>query len=297
MLTKFISDISKYTFYSIVVLKDGVKVAEYHREKEIRRNQFSATKCLMGTAIGIAVGEGRMSLDDKVLDYFPNDIGNIEGEQLECLRLMTVRDTLAMTAGYTEPGLLFDRTPYRDKDWVQICLNSPLSLEARGKFFYTNCTSHLAAVILEKVAGMNMVDYLMPRIFEPLGIERPDWEYSPQGNAFGGSGAMLTTNELSRFGQLYLQNGIYNGKRLIPEQWIKEATVKQVATRSRQAEKNYGYGYTFWLGREGSYRATGKCGQNCMIIPNRNVVVAYNADDRRTEEMMTLVWDDVISNL
>ncbi len=128
-----------------------------------------------------------------------------------------------------------------------------------------------------------MVSYLTPRLFAPLGIQRPTWETDPLGCNFGAGGLFLTVSELTRVGQLLLQEGRWNGKQLIPAAYVQAASAKQVENGAE------GYGYLFWRGKDNSYRADGKYGQFAVIFPEEGVVLGANAESRAQGELLDLL--------
>jgi CubicO group peptidase (beta-lactamase class C family) len=136
----------------------------------------------------------------------------------------------------------------------------------------------------------------MPRLFEPLGIAKPEWGTSAEGNSFGGFGLKLCTEDIAKFGQLYLQKGKWNGKQLIPESWIAEATSKQVPNEQESHSKigidwQQGYGFQFWRCTHNAFRGDGAGGQLCVVIPDKDAVVAITADTGNFQGEMNAIWD------
>lgn len=136
----------------------------------------------------------------------------------------------------------------------------------------------------------------MPRLFEPLDIIRPTWETDPQGLTFGAGGLMLNVSDIAKFGQLYLQEGTWNGKQLIPKQWVYEATKKQVDTYGKK-DSGEGYGYLFWRGQYDSFRADGKYGQYSIVLKDKNAVIAVNAECREQQKILDCIWDKLYNLL
>ncbi|MBZ9637327.1 serine hydrolase domain-containing protein [Clostridium sp. FP1] len=294
MIGKFLENSKHLYIHGIVVLQNGEKIAEHHWTENIRRNQHSVTKSFTSTAVGIAIDEGLLTLDDKVIDFFPSNLPiNSSKLQVKYLNKLTIKDLLMMAAGYEEGKLMEDRKTLHDPDWVKFSLSAPLISAAKEKFRYTNCTAYLAGVIVEKVTGCSLIDYLMPRLFEPLGIQRPGYELCPLGHVFGSSGLMLTVNELSKFGQLYLQKGVYNGNQLISKEWVEQATKKQIDTYKSFLDGSMGYGYFFWRGCNNSYRASGRLGQDCIVLEDKNAVIAINANEENSQEIRDCIWDNI----
>lgn len=289
MLTEFKSEVIKNRFniYGIVVIKDGIKIAEHHFIPEERRELYSVTKSFTSTAVGIAIAEGYFSLDDSILKFFKEDIPkNVPQSHLDNLEKVTVKRLLTMSI----KDYPFVRL--HNNNWLQYILSIPLPNVDQYVFEYSNLSSYLAGVIVEKTTKKNMMDYLEPRLFSPLGIKNVNCEYSPEGYFYGATGMKLTINELSRFGQLYLQQGCYQGKQLLKKEWVADATKKQIDNREG------GYGYYFWRYKENSYRASGMKGQVCIVIPEKNAVIAVMSDLKNdSEEMRQCIWNTIYPKL
>lgn len=289
MLTEFIDDSIRkgLNIYGIVVIKDGLKIAEHHFIPEERRELYSVTKSFTSTGVGIAIEEGYFSLNDSILKFFEEDLPkDITQEHKDNLCKITMERLLTMSIkDYTYVRLDGD-------NWLQHILSIPLPNIDKNVFEYSNLSSYLAGVIVEKTTKMNMIDFLNPRLLEPLGIKNMKCEYSPEGYFYGATGMKLTINELSRFGQLYLQEGYYKDKQLISKQWVSSATKKQIETREG------GYGYYFWRHQTNSYRASGMKGQACIVIPEKNTVIAVMSDlEGNTEEMRQCIWETIYPKL
>ena len=288
-LREFIAAVEPLRLTDLIVAKHGQRVGEYHREEEIRRNQYSASKSFTSTAVGIAVREGLFALDDLVCEHFEQELPASPPHEL--LRL-TVRDLLTMCLGQDAAYLMAaDRFKIGVDDWVRYSLSRPFVQEPGTQFRYTNVGPYLAGILLQRRAGCNLVDYLMPRLFQPVGIQRPTWEVDPQGFTFGAGGLFLATSEILRFGQLYLQEGCWNGKQLVPREWVREASKLQVQTGSGDGLNGFGYGYLFWRGPHDSYRADGKYGQYVYVLNKEQAVIAVNSESDDAGKIQDAVWE------
>lgn len=247
----------------------------------------SLSKSFTSTAVGLAVADGKLSVDDPVLKFFPEDA---PAEPSKNLQAMRVRDLLTMSAGHqTEPKF----TP--DMPWVKTFLSHPVEHKPGAHFLYDTPGSHMLSAIVRKVTGETVLEYLKPRLFEPLGIENPEWGASPQGNTFGGWGLMIHTEDIAKFGQLYLQKGKWNGKQLVPAAWVEQATAKQVSNGSDPTKDwDQGYGFQFWRCRHGAYRGDGANGQFCIVLPEQEAVIAITADTRDMQAELNVVWDKLL---
>ncbi len=271
----------------VLVLRDGRALAREQAAPERRRNQYSVAKSFVSAAVGLAIDEGLLSLDDSVSELLGPALPRPTPPRLTRLR---VRHLLSMTVGQGKPCLMAEeREALEDRDWVSYCLTYPFDSGPGEVFTYSNAGPYLAGRIVQERAGCNLVDYLEPRLFAPLGIERPRWETDPEGFTFGSSGLYLTVDELVRFGQLYLQGGEWEGRQLIPKAWVRDSTTAQVSTGRSKADRSE-YGFCFWLGRQGSFRAEGKFGQYCLVLPQKGAVIGINAQEEHFTRLLDLLW-------
>ena len=248
---------------------------------------YSLSKSFTSTAVGLAISEGKMSLDDEVLKYFPADA---PAEPSVNLKAMRVRDLLRMATGNVAEASFAGNIP-----WTRAFLAQPVPFKPGTHFLYNSPGTYMLSAIVQKVTGMTVLDYLKPRLFAPLGIDSPTWVMSPQGITAGSYGLSLRTEDIARFGQLYLQKGNWRGKQLVPAQWIEEATMRQTANGSSpNSDWDQGYGYQFWRSRHNTYRGDGAFGQYCMVMPEYDAVVAITSGVRDMQAVMNLVWSKLL---
>jgi CubicO group peptidase (beta-lactamase class C family) len=248
---------------------------------------YSLSKSFTSTAVGLAIGEGKMSLDDEVLKFFP---GDAPAEPSANLKAMRVRDLLRMATGNQTEAARTNEAP-----WTRTFLTHPVPFKPGTHFLYNSPATYMLSAIVQKVTGMTVLDYLKPRLFEPLGINNPTWVASPQGITAGAYGLSLRTEDIARFGQLYLQKGKWKGQQLVPSQWIEEATSRQTSNGSSpNSDWDQGYGYQFWRSRHNTYRGDGAFGQYCMVIPEFDAVVAITSGVRDMQSVMNLVWNKLL---
>ena len=278
---------------SIMVLRHGQVIAEgwwapYH--PEARHSLYSLSKSFTSTAVGLAIAEGKLSLDDPVLSFFPDEAPSEPSNHLKSMR---VSDLLRMATGHqTEPPRTIDAS------WVKTFLAHPVPFKPGTHFLYNTSATYMQSAIVQKVTGTKVLDYLQPRLFEPLGIEQPTWESSPQGISTGGYGLSIRTEDIARFGQLYLQKGKWQGQQLVPESWVQEATARQVANGSNPlSDWDQGYGYQFWRCRHGAYRGDGAFGQYCIVLPEQETVIAITSGLKDMQSVMNLIWDKLLPAL
>lgn len=267
------------------VYQNGELAASYQPEPEQRQNQYSGTKSFTSTAVAFAVQEGLFSLEDAVLDHFGADAPENPSENLKKMKL---RHLITMSMGFESPMLMGAQRPkMTEKDWVRYVLRANVVNEPGTTFQYNNAGPYLLGILVQRKAGMSLIEYLTPRLFEPLGIQTPQCEKDPMGNTFGAGGLQLNVSEFAKLGLLYLQKGVWNGKRLLDEAWVKAASTPQILADEGDEEIGHHYGYLFWTMPDGMFRADGKYGQYCIVVPGKNAVIAINAM-QLTEEKKVL---------
>ena len=282
-LKEFDRSAQELRLLNLLVWKDGKEILRRDYDGEIRRNQYSASKSFTSAAVGIAQREGLLSLEEKLADVFAEEIPDEPDEFLQEAR---VRDLLTMALGQKSPALMGEQRPFlKERDWVKYSLAQPFIRKPGSEFQYNNVGPYLAGILVQRRAGCDLVSYLTPRLFEPLGIVRPTWEADPLGYTFGAGGLFLCVSELARFGQLLLQHGNWNGRQLPPEEYVSEATRKQADNGGE------GYGYLFWRGARNSFRADGKYGQFAVVFPDDNAVIATNAECREQGKLLDFLME------
>ena len=163
---------------------------------------------------------------------------------------------------------------------------------------YNTPATYMLSAIVQKQAGTTTLDFLTPRLFEPLGITDPTWGTSPQGVSLGGYGLNVRTEDIAKFGQLYLQRGKWGDKQLIPAEWIDLATSRQVFQRQQSNKRlGQGYGYQFWRCRHGNYRGDGAFGQYCIVLPKQDAVIAITSGTKDMGAILNLVWDKLLPGI
>ena len=283
-----------HSLNSFILLRHGAVVAETYWEpygREYRHSLFSLSKSFTSTAIGLLVAEGKLSEDDRVLDFFPDEAPDAPDERLKALR---VRHLLTMTTGHdpdpTQPAVQAGLGP-EQVAWTRSFFALPLVHEPGTHFVYNSLATYMLSAIAQRLAGQRILHYLEPRLFAPLGIEGPTWEQSPQGIDTGGWGLSLRTHDIARFGQLYLQRGAWRGRKLLPAEWVARATAGQVPNGpAANADWEQGYGYQFWRCRHNAFRGDGAFGQFCVVLPEQDAVVAITAGVANMQAVLDLVW-------
>ena len=278
------------TMHSFMLVRHGHVVAECYWKPESADKphvMYSLSKSFTSTAVGMAVAEGRLNIDDPVLKFFPDDA---PAEPSDKLKEMRVRDLLTMSTGHQSAPKLTSGEP-----WVKSFLAHPVEHQPGSHFLYNSPGTYMCSAIVQKLSGQTLLDYLRPRLFAPLGIEGAEWSVSPQGISTGGWGLFLKTEDIAKFGQLYLQNGQWNGKQIISPEWISQATSKQVSNGSdASSDWNQGYGFQFWRCRHNAYRGDGAFGQFCIMLPAQDAVLAITSDTKDMPAELNLVWEKLL---
>jgi CubicO group peptidase (beta-lactamase class C family) len=252
---------------------------------------FSLSKSFTSTAVGIAVAEGLLTVKDRVVDFFPDDLPDEVGENLAA---MTVHHLLSMNTGHDK-----DTTEYLwqqpEGNWAQGFLARPVEHSPGSKFVYNSGASYMLSAIVQKLTGQTLLEYLTPRLFVPLGIEDATWQSCPRGVNVGGWGLKIKTQDIARFGQLYLQQGRWQGQQLVTSEWVAAATSKQTENGpSDNIDWRQGYGYQFWRCQHGAYRGDGAFGQYCVVMPEQDAVLAITSGVRNMQAVLDLVWEKLL---
>lgn len=253
----------------------GRQITEHYVQpyKETYRHvSFSLCKSVVSMAIGIAEGEHLLTLEEKLVDIFPEYTGI---RTKKWMKEITISHLLTMTA-----GVKFDEvSSYFVKDWCKAFINSEVSFRPGTDFAYNSLNTYMLAAILTRRAGCSLMAYLKSRLFYPLGINDVTWDCCPMGIERGGWGMKLSLQDMLKLGQLYLDRGavIQNGKKrqLIPESWIVRSTQAQVVFEDTEITK--GYGYQIWCLQDGAYLFNGVFGQNIYVHPRKQLVIACTA--------------------
>ncbi len=268
-------------------------------QPDLKHTLYSTSKSFTATAIGFAVSEKLLTVEDKVISFFPNDLPDTVSPYLADLR---VKDLLSMSAGMDpDPTSSVIR---KDSNWVKGFLSTPIVNKPGTKFLYNTLATYMLSAIVQKVTGEKIIDYLTPRLFTPLGIEGMDWEQDLRGINTGGWGLRLRTEDMAKFGQLFLQKGMWNGKQIIPAEWIKEATTSKIdqapdmpREKKDSSDWTQGYCYQMWRCRHNAFRADGAFGQFIIVMPDEDAVIAIHAETPNMQDEINLVWDYLLPGM
>lgn len=281
------------TMNSFMLVRHGQVVAEgwwVPYDAQSNHELYSLSKSFTSTAVGLAVAEGKLSLDDEVLKFFPEDA---PAEPSANLKAMRVRDLLTMSTGNQD-----ETSTAADKISAQAFLAHPVPHKPGTHFKYNTPATFMLSAIVQKQTGQTVLEYLQPRLFEPLGITQPVWNTNGQGINLGGYGLSVRTEDIARFGQLYLQKGKWQGKPLIRPEWVELATSKQVSNGSNPASDwDQGYGFQFWRCRHGAFRGDGAFGQYCIVLPEQDAVIAITSGVKDMQAVLNILWEKLLPAL
>ncbi len=251
---------------------------------------YSLSKSFTAAGVGIAVREGLIDLDATVLSYFPELDADVTDERS---RRMRVRHVLAMASGHREETLERARAADPD-DLVRGFLLTPPDEEPGTVFAYNQPCTYTLAAIVRRVTGGSLVDWLRPRLLDPLGIDDLAWKRDETGAELGFSGCHAPTSAVAALGQLYLQRGVWDGQRILDEEWVELATGRQVANPDEEnPDWSQGYGFQFWMARHG-FRGDGAYGQFCVVLPEHDVVLALTGQTIDMQAVLDAAWQHLL---
>jgi CubicO group peptidase (beta-lactamase class C family) len=285
----------KIEFHSVMILRHGKVIAEgwwSPYRPDLKHTLYSLSKSFTSTAIGLAVTEKKISLEDKVISFFPDKLPDTVSNYL---RQLTIKDLITMSVGQA-PDPSFTVGSQED-DWIKGFFKVPILNKPGSVFLYNSLATYMLSAIVQKTTGQKLIDYLTPRLFKPLGIRGMDWETDLMGINTGGWGLRIKTEDIARFGQLYLQKGKWNGKQILPASWVEEATSFKIdnasgATQSKKDSSDWmqGYCYQFWRCRHNAFRGDGAFGQYCIVLPEKDAVIAITSESGDMQEQLNLAW-------
>jgi CubicO group peptidase (beta-lactamase class C family) len=288
----------KNELHSFVILRHGKIISEGWWSpygKELKHVMFSVSKSFTSIGVGLAIAENRLKLTDRVVSFFPQSLPDTLSAYM---KEMTVQDLLKMSAGMNTDPLFNARG---STDWPKTFISSPVENKPGAVFKYNNMATFMLSAIVQKATGEKLVDYMKPRLFDPLGIKNFTWDETPGGYTFGAIGLKLQSEDMAKFGQMLLQKGKWNGKQIVPQSWVEEATSFQIMSNDpgnplpkELNDWEQGYGYQFWRGRNNTYRADGLGGQFIIVLPEKDAVVVLTSAATNTQEVLNLVWDNLL---
>jgi CubicO group peptidase (beta-lactamase class C family) len=280
-------------WHSFMLLRHGNVVSEgwwKPFDATYKHTLYSLSKSFTSSAIGFLVTEGKITVEDQVIKYFPDDLPASPSENLKTLK---IKHLLTMNVGHDKEPNLRGST---DK-WTKTFLAQEVVHEPSTHFLYNTPATYMLGAILHKVTGQTLEEYLQPRLFDPLSITGYDWEKSPQGLNTAGYGLRVKTEDIAKFGQFYLQKGLWKGVQILPEAWVNAATSKQTTSQGGDNDWSQGYGYQFWRCKPGFYRGDGAFGQFCMVMPEHDAVLVMTCESFNLQKTMNTAYETLLPAL
>jgi CubicO group peptidase (beta-lactamase class C family) len=262
----FIEDIkiNNWEVYGVEVYEQGQLIHSYGDTCKNTHEIYSATKSVISIAVGIAYDNGFIDLDKSILDYLPaENLSKLPKEQIDTFKPITIKCLLTMSVG---------DLPFRPESdsYLDFSLSCKINNPKEKVFHYNNISAYLVGVALTTAIGKDLGTFIEDKIFTPLNITQYEYRHSPEGYFYGASAMKLTVHDLSKIGILLYNNGIYENKRILSENYVKTATSVQ------QTNKGYGYGYFIWKYKDG-FSINGKWGQRCFCLPDKGLIITYMA--------------------
>jgi CubicO group peptidase (beta-lactamase class C family) len=289
--------------HSLMVVRHGHVVAEgwwspYSAEHP--HLLYSLTKSFTSIAVGLAIADGLLSLDDRVVDVLPDHAPADVSEQG---RRINVHHLLSMTAGHATDSLA-EAWELEPDDLVKGFLRLPFAAIEGTQHSYDNSTTFILARMVERVVGQGLPEFLNERLFIPMGIDHAEWDRVGSGAAFGFHGLHLRTEAVAAFGELLLRGGLWDGRQLVPREWVNCATGWHIDTRHNAegesgADFLCGYGYQFWMSRHG-FHGKGAFGQHCVVIPSHDLVVVLTSAQKevqQAQDVLDAIWECLLPGI
>lgn len=274
--------------HSLMVMRHGRVIAEAWKKPyapELPHMLFSLSKSFTSCAVGFACAEGKLSLDARLIDLFPDKLPEHFDAKFGRMR---IRHLLAMDSGH-DHCTMDDMAPAAD--WEKAFFAAAPAYEPGTHFCYNSGATYMLASAVVRATGMGLRDYLRPRLFNPLGIASHDWELSPAGIEVGGWGFNLTTEEIASFAQCLLDHGMRDGKQVIPPGYLDQAiSVQSDNSANDQPDWKVGYGFQFWRCRHNAFRGDGAFGQYAIAMPDQDMAIAITSGLRNMQSVLDRVW-------
>ena len=285
-----------YTSSFLVIRGDALVFERYYHGSARNRsaNVHSASKSIWGAAIGIAIDQGRIpGVDAPIAALLPPRYVAVMSREAKAI---TVRDLLTMTSGNRWEEDTTEAQIQRTPDWTAALLRLPRAATPGTRFNYDTGDTHLSSAVLTAATGTTACEFIHRNLLAPMGVVAEHWGRDPQGYFSGGYNLYLTPRELAKFGLLYLHDGRWNGRQLVPAAWVRASTTGQV-----DAGAPYRYGYDFWLRDIAGHHvamAWGFGGQMVYVVRDLDLVVVLTTNTRDfaqdSFDGVSIVADDVL---
>ena len=282
--------------HSFMLLRHGKVCAEgawKPYQPQVQHILFSFSKSFTSTAIGFAVQEGLLSLDERLIDIFPEESPEQPSENLQ---KATVRHLLMMGCGH-ETEIEWADNP--EPNWIKLFLHHPFVYDPGTHFLYNTAGTNLLSAIIKKKSGLTLTEFLRPRLIEPLGLSDIRCHAMPDGTEMGGAGYSVTIEDMARFTQFVANKGTWDGKQLLNEAWFEMATSKQIENRGAgwggDPDWQQGYCFQFWRCEpEGVFRGDGAYGQYGVVMTKQDAVLVIQSASLKLQAVLTAVWEKLL---
>ncbi|MDD2438221.1 MAG: ChbG/HpnK family deacetylase [Massilibacteroides sp.] len=305
-IQNYLADVKKHKqdLHSLMILRHGKVVYETWLGDNAANKPHilnSVSKTFTATAIGFAVQEQLLSVEDPLINFFPEYLPNTVSENLKAVK---IKDLLTMSVGHDKDPTTDVKGLTQPGDWERMFLSTPVVHKPGTKFVYNSLATYMLSAIIQKVTGHTVLDYLYPRLFRPLGIVGAKWEKSPTGVNTGGWGLFIKTEDMAKMGQFMLQKGNWKGKQLLSKAWFEEATTSKIQQppvwtpekiKIKDSDWIQGYGYQIWRCRHNAYRADGANGQFIIVLPEKDAVIVTTADINDMQAEINLIWKHLLN--
>ncbi|MCM1989122.1 serine hydrolase domain-containing protein [Oceanirhabdus seepicola] len=283
---------------TFMLLHDNNILAQFSKRPYKLEDQqllFSMTKSFASLGVGIAADKGYLNIEDKVISYFPDKLPEEISDNLSKIK---VKHLLTMTSG------IHDNTYemlYSQKDWVKAFLAQNFPHEPGTYYRYSTHGSHMLSALVEKATGQSLLEFLNDHLFKPLDIPKPQWETCPSGMTAGGMGLSLAPESMAKIGVMLLNKGIYQGKRILSQSYINEATSPHVFKHTERDKENriysgLHYGYQIHIGQDNYFRLDGAFGQICLVVPEKNIIVVATSKGTKTEKLLKYIYKHLLDS-
>lgn len=281
--------------HGLIIQRHGHRILEAHwaphRPGQIR-HVYSLSKTFTGTALGLLLEDGRLGLDDLAADHYPELLAGADDRT----RRIRIRHLASMSSGH-DRELLIEAMALEPDDLVAGFFRIPPDHEPGSYFAYSQPPVLALATLLQRLSGARMVDYLRPRVFDPLSLGEVRWEQYRPGVDLGFAGLYTSLDAAARLGQLYLDDGLWDGRRLLPEGWVSEASKVQVTNPMRtEPDWRQGYGLLIWRCQHG-YRGDGAFGQYMVVLPEQDMVIAFFSATEPMQPVLDHIWEILLPSL
>ena len=281
--------------HHVMVVRHGKVVAELHPtpfRAEDSHTLYSASKTFTSLAVGCAIDENLLRLDDRVMTFFPDKRTNRVSDEMAA---MTVRDLLMMASGVKPDWTMRNNS----MDWVKDWLAKPVEDKPGSLFQYDSMCTFMLSAIVQRVTGQTMLEYLQKRLFDPMHITVADWETSPDGINTGGWGLRVQAETMAKLGLLLLNKGNWNGEQLVSTDYVEAACSRLIDGGAKETvpatDGNQGYGYQVWQSKwPGSFRADGAMGQYTVVVPQEDLVVVILGMKLYGHEELACIWNQLM---